>query len=157
MNDLIHTTKTATEEDPDTGVEIRPSWYDNREEVAKTESLREYNPIDDELDATFDALNEAGFDTVEGFACCGTCASYEGREDRPLAFYNVQALQRLGRSTGRPTGMYVGFSGGGDTSAEAAGAAIVDAASAAGLATTWDGDTNVAVWIGEEELDEEDR
>ena len=129
----------------------------------------------DRLDAAFEELERQGIVARQNFTCCSTCGHYEigdeikdAKKERKkraapvsgYAFYHMQDTE----SAVAGGGIYIKY----DTLKDdrekkiAVGQKIVEALTAAGLKTEWDGDPNTGVYVrlkwrrrrDESELDE---
>ncbi|MEU0024218.1 hypothetical protein [Streptomyces sp. NPDC006335] len=102
------------------------------------------------LTRAFRALNTRGVTARENFTCCRTCGTAEiGAEraegDRGFVYFHTQCTESAAAGQGL-TLLYGGFDGSADTTA-AVGHEVVDALSAAGLSTQWDGDPGKAIEV----------
>ncbi|AZQ34283.1 hypothetical protein EJ357_12980 [Streptomyces cyaneochromogenes] len=102
------------------------------------------------LTRAFEALTARGVTAREDFACCRNCGTAEiGAEraegDHGFVYFHSQCTEGAAAGHGLML-LYGGFDGSAETTA-AVGREVVDALTAAGLSTEWDGDPSRAITV----------
>lgn len=116
-------------------------WFDNQSAVRNQKK-----GLPKSFHDAFERMRELGLDTIEGMACCGTCASSD--IDGYGAYYHEQDINAFGEMPGSiPETVYIGYNSPTDETLKFAGQVVQAAFEAEGFETDWEGDVSRRVGV----------